>query len=421
MSEIVGLPPLSNRAFKTPASPIRKLAGFAAEAEQRGTKVYRVNIGQPDVHSPTEFFDGLKEVVAQFSHSLVPYESSQGCSELLDVWTESLNREYKIGISAKQALITMGASEALILAFMVCCDPGDEILIFDPTYANYIGFSAISGVRLVPLPCSLDKQFALPNKEEITRFISPYTRAILVCNPNNPTGSVCSDEELTLLINVCREHNLYLIADETYREFVYDQKKPRCLFELTGDDPRVIVVDSLSKRFSLCGIRVGGLFTWNDALMQAAFHIAQARLAAPTIEQIAAAHMLRVVSPNYLSDSIKEYQHRRDVAVKALSSIKGVTTHSPAGGFYLIAKIPVDNAELFATFMLKEFSDGGATTFVAPANGFYMHAEGGKDMIRIAFVLKASEMEVAIKILGKGIEVYNPKKSSCASENGAYG
>ena len=301
----------------------------------------------------------------------------------------------------------MGASEALILAFMVCSDPGDEILIFDPTYANYIGFSAISGVRLVPLPCSLDQKFALPSKDEITRFISPYTRAILLCNPNNPTGSVCSEEELKLLISVCREHNLYLIADETYREFVYDSQKPRCIFELSGEDPRVIIVDSLSKRFSLCGIRVGGLFTWNDALMQSAFHIAQARQAAPTIEQIAAAHMLRVVSPSYLAGAIKEYQHRRDVAVKALNNIKGVTTHTPAGGFYLVAKIPVDNAESFATFMLKEFSDSGSTTFVAPANGFYMHADGGKDMIRIAFVLEVKEMEIAINILGKGIEAYN--------------
>jgi aspartate aminotransferase len=289
---------------------------------------------------------------------------------------------------------------------MVCCDPGDEILIFDPTYANYIGFAAISGVRLIPHPCSLESDFALPSADDIERFISPYTKAILLCNPNNPTGTVANDEELVRLLELCRKHDLYLIMDETYREFVYDGRTPRCIFELSGNDPRVLVVDSLSKRFSLCGTRVGCLMTWNEELMKAAFHIAQARLAAPTIEQIAAAHMLRTYSDQYLPHVINEYRSRRDAAVSALSKLPGVTTSVPSGGFYLVAKLPVEDAEDFASFMLTDFSYQGATTFVAPAAGFYMHANGGRDMIRIAFVLNNEATARAIEVLGAGITAY---------------
>ena len=393
---------LSNRALKTPPSPIRRLAGIAQDAETRGTKVFRLNIGQPDVHSPKEFFDGLKQIPTD----QVAYESSHGNQPLIAAWCAGLNRDYSIGVSPSQMLITMGASEALIFSFMVCCDPGDEILIFDPTYANYIGFSAISGVRLVPLPCALERGFALPAADEIKRFISPYTRAILLCNPNNPTGTVCSDAELESLLEVCRANDLFLIVDETYREFVYDDRTPRCIFELAPKDPRIIVVDSLSKRFSLCGARVGCLITWNQELMKAAFHIAQARLAAPTIEQMAAAHMLRSIGPNYLNVAIAEYRDRRNTAVAALRLLPGVETHAPAGGFYLVAKLPVVDAEEFATFMLTDFSFEGCTTFVAPAAGFYMHASSGKDMIRIAFVLNSKDTERAIRVMGEGIKAF---------------
>jgi aspartate aminotransferase len=313
----MSLPPLSHRAQKTPASPIRRLAGLAQDAEDRGTKVYRLNIGQPDLHSPREFLDGI----SRYTEEVVAYETSQGHKALIEAWSEYLNSQYSIGVGEQQMLITMGASEALIFTFMVCCDPGDEILIFDPTYANYIGFSAISGVRLVPLPCSLEQKFPIPPRTEIERFISPYTRAILLCNPNNPTGTVATDEELQMLLQVCRERDLYLIVDETYREFVYDGRLPRCILELAEKDPRVVVVDSLSKRFSLCGARIGCMITWNEELRKAAFHIAQARLAAPTIEQHAAAHMIRNVSPEYVATAHAEYRARRDAAVEALSKV----------------------------------------------------------------------------------------------------
>ena len=399
------IPDLSHRARKTPPSPIRRLAGLANEAASRGLKVHRLNIGQPDVRSPQEFLDG----VASYHEKVVAYEASQGSQHLLESWSRSINADYGIGIAPEQMLITVGASEALIFAFMVCCDPGDEILIFDPTYANYIGFSAISGVRLVPLPCSLEDKFALPTREQIEPYISPYTRAVLLCNPNNPTGTVATDDELRMLIELVRERDLFLIVDETYREFVYDGLKPRCIFELAPQDPRIIVVDSLSKRFSLCGARIGCMMTWHREVRQAAFHIAQARLAAPSIDQIAAAEMLDTISPDYLRAAHDEYRSRRDVAVAALSRIPGVRSYAPQGGFYVLAQLPVDDAESFASFMLTEFNHQGATTFVAPAAGFYMRPNIGKSTIRIAFVLNRDDTEEAIRVLGEGIKAYQSR------------
>jgi aspartate aminotransferase len=380
---------------------------MAAQAAARGTQVYRLNIGQPDLLAPPEFQEGLRQV----QQSLVCYEASQGAPGLLESWSSYINAQYGIGVSSEQMLITVGASEALIFAFMVCCDPGDEILIFDPTYANYIGFSAISGVRLVPLPCRPEESFAIPPRAQIEPFISPYTRAVLVCNPNNPTGTVCSDEELSMLIELCREKGLFLIVDETYREFVYDGLQPRCAFELAPRDPHLIVVDSLSKRFSLCGARVGSLITWHPELRQAAFHIAQARLAAPTFEQRAADYMLRCLTPDYLTAAREEYARRRAVAVAALRRIPGVVTRTPQGGFYLLAQLPVQDAEDFATFMLRDFSYQGATTFVAPAAGFYMHRDAGMSLIRIAFVLESTQLERAIEVLGHGLHEYTARES----------
>lgn len=399
------IPDLSHRARKTPPSPIRRLAGLANDAVKRGLKVHRLNIGQPDVPSPREFLDG----VAAYHEKVVAYEASQGSQHLLESWSRSINADYEIGITPEQMLITVGASEALIFAFMVCCDPGDEILIFDPTYANYIGFSAISGVRLVPLPCALEENFALPTREQIEPYISPYTRAVLLCNPNNPTGTVATDDELRMLVELVRDRDLFLIVDETYREFVYDGLKPRCIFELAPQDPRIIVVDSLSKRFSLCGARVGCMMTWHREVRQAAFHIAQARLAAPSIDQLAAAEMLDKISSGYLRAAHEEYRSRRDVAVAALSRIPGVRSYAPQGGFYVLAQLPVDDAESFASFMLTDFDHEGATTFVAPAAGFYMRPNVGKSTIRIAFVLNRDDTEAAIKVLGEGIKAYQAR------------
>lgn len=396
---------ISHRAEKTPPSPIRKLAAYADAASKTGTHVYRLNIGQPDLTPPKQFLDAVRNT----KRPVVAYESSHGSSELLGTWSEYLNAQYALDISPEQMLITMGASEALIFSFMVCCDPGDEILIFDPTYANYMGFAAISGVRLVPLPCSLDDQCALPERSEIDRFISPYTRAVLLCNPNNPSGSVASVEELEMLLALCREKNLFLIVDETYREIVFDGLTPQSIFQIAPKDPNIIVVDSLSKRFSLCGSRIGCMITWHQEVMAAAMHIAQARLAAPSIEQDAAAEMLRTLDPTYVSQTVAEYTKRRDTALAMLADIPGVTSYAPEGGFYLLADLPVDDAEDFAIFMLRDFSHEGETVFVAPAAGFYMHREMGRRTMRIAFVLEEKDMKRALSVLKLGLEAYGQR------------
>jgi aspartate aminotransferase len=269
----------------------------------------------------------------------------------------------------------------------------------------------------VPVPCAPKLNAALPPREEIESFISPYTKAILICNPNNPTGAVCSDDELLELLDICHKRDLYLIADETYREFVFDQARPRCVFELAKGDPRVIVIDSLSKRFSLCGARIGCLITWHEGLMQAAFHIAQARLAAATIEQAAAARMLNTITPEYLVSAREEYRKRRDVAVRALSALPGVVAYPPKGGFYLLADLPVADAEDFASFMLTDFEHQGETTFVAPAAGFYMRREAGRRAIRVAFVLNQADTQRAIEVLGYGLIEYAKRNFIASSKS----
>lgn len=393
---------ISHRAEKTPPSPIRKLSAHAEAAKEKGVYVYRLNIGQPDLTPPQQFLDAVRNT----QREIVAYEASQGSTDLLQAWSEYINSQYALGVSPQEMLITMGASEALILSFMVCSDPGDEILIFDPTYANYMGFAAISGVRLVPLPCSLDNQCALPERTEIDRFISPYTRAVLLCNPNNPSGSVASREELEMLLELCREKNLFLIVDETYREIVFDGLVPQTIFQIAPKDSNIIVIDSLSKRFSLCGSRIGCMITWHKEVMAAALHIAQARLAAPSIEQDAAAEMLRSLDSSYVEQTVDEYARRRNIALATLNEIPGVTAYPPEGGFYLLADLPVDDAEEFAIFMLRDFSYEGETVFVAPAGGFYMHPEIGKRTMRIAFVLEEKDMKRALTVLKHGLEAY---------------
>ena len=394
---------ISHRAEKTPPSPIRKLAPHAQAAEERGLHVYRLNIGQPDLTPPPQFLEAIRNS----KRPVVAYEASHGSAKLLQNWSAYINEQYALDITPQQMLITMGASEALIFSFMVCCDPGDEILIFDPTYANYMGFAAISGVRLVPLPYSLKNHCALPQREEIERFISPYTRAVLLCNPNNPSGSLASQEELQMVLDLCREKNLFLIVDETYREIVFDGNTTQSIYQMAPQDPNIIVVDSLSKRFSLCGSRIGCMITWHQEVMESAIHIAQARLAAPSIEQDAAAEMLQALSPSYVQETVAEYTRRRDLAVQMLSEIPGVVAYPPEGGFYLLADLPVDDAESFAIFMLRDFSFEGQTVFVAPAAGFYMHQATGKRTMRIAFVLKENDMKQALTVLKHGLEAYH--------------
>ncbi len=393
---------LSNRARNTPPSPIRKLAHLANKAKKAGVHVYHLNIGQPDLESPKEFFDGLH----LFKHKVVAYEQSQGNEQLCLAWSNYINRTLQLSTKPEQFLITVGASEALVFLFMTCCDPGDEVIIFDPTYANYLGFAAIAGVNLVPVLSRMDDNFALPPSETIEQKITNRTRAILICNPNNPTGTAYSVEELQRLYDLCEEDNIFLIVDETYRELVYDGLKPVSILNLVPNSNRVIVVDSLSKRFSLCGARIGCLLTCNEEVLATTLNIAQARLAAATIDQFAAAYMLEHIKEDYLEGVRNEFLVRRDTLFEALKEIPGVIAHKPKGAFYSLVELPVNNAEDFASFMLSQFSYQGRTTFIAPAAGFYMQNEHGIRKARLAYVLNKDDIERAIATLAAGLEQY---------------
>jgi aspartate aminotransferase len=393
---------LSNRARNTPPSPIRKLAHLANRAKKTGTHVFHLNIGQPDIESPGEFFDGLRK----FDQKVVAYDQSQGNENLCNAWSNYINRNLGLNTSPEQFLITMGASEALVFLFMTCCDPGDEIIIFDPTYANYLGFAAITGVNLVPVLSNMENNFALPALNEIEQRMTNRTRAILLCNPNNPTGTAYSAEELRFLLDLCEEHNIFLIVDETYREFVYDDLKPISVLHLESNSDRVIVVDSLSKRFSLCGARIGCLLTSNREVLATTLNIAQARLAAPTIDQFAAAYMLENINGHYLENVRKEFQSRRDALYNALKQVPRVAVHKPMGAFYTIVRLPVDNAENFAAYLLSDFSHKKRTTFIAPAAGFYMQNSQGVQKARFAYVLNRTEIKDAIEVLAAGLDRY---------------
>ncbi len=393
---------LSERAVNTPPSPIRKLAHLAGKAKRSGVHVYHLNIGQPDIESPKEFFEGL----SLFKQKVVAYEQSQGNESLCLAWSKYINRTLQIQTAPEQFLITMGASEALVFLFMTCCDPGDEIIVFDPTYANYLGFASIAGVRLEPVLSNMENNFALPAQSEIEKRISPRTRAILACSPNNPTGTVCSRKDLLFLYELCEENNLFLIVDETYREFVYDDLEPLSILHLVPNSERVIVVDSLSKRFSLCGARIGCLLTCNAEILAATLKIAQARLAAPTLEQFASAYMLDHIGDAYLESVRNEFWSRRDALYNALKAITGVAIHKPQGAFYSVVKLPVDNAEDFAAFLLSQFSHNKKTAFIAPAAGFYMQKGQGIQEARFAYVLNKSAIEEAIEAFAAGLEQY---------------
>jgi aspartate aminotransferase len=402
---------ISNRARITPPSPIRKLASLANKAKKAGIHVFHLNIGQPDIETPQEFFEGLR----RFKRHVVEYEQSQGYEGLCTAWSEYINRTLNIHTTPEQFLITMGASEALVFLFMTCCDPGDEIIIFDPTYANYLGFAAIAGVHLVPVLSNMANDFALPPRDEIERSITNRTRAILLCNPNNPTGTVYSREEIQFLFTLCEEHNLFLIVDETYREFVYDGLKPLSILHMAPDSERVIVVDSLSKRFSLCGARIGCLLTCNQEVLATTLKIAQARLAAPTIDQFASAYMLETIKDSYLEGVRNEFLLRRDALYDALKKIPGVAMHKPKGAFYTVVHLPVPNAEDFAAYLLDRFSYNNKTTFIAPAAGFYMQNAQGIQKARFAYVLNRSEIEEAIEALAAGLEQYPQRQMENAN------
>ncbi|MBZ5640669.1 MAG: pyridoxal phosphate-dependent aminotransferase [Acidobacteriia bacterium] len=394
---------LSRRAREMPASPIRRLAPFAAEARRAGKSILALNIGQPDIPTPKEILDRLRS----FDGRNVAYGPSQGLPEFI----ETLRGYYaRVGLSvaAEEIFVTTGGSEAILFVLAALADEGDEIVVFEPFYTNYNGFASLVGVKLVPVTTHAEDGYHLPSRGAIEARIGPKTRGILICSPNNPTGTVYTDGEMELLGAICRERELTLISDEVYREFAYDGRRQRSVLTLPGIEDRVVMVDSLSKRVSLCGIRIGNIVCRSRELMAAVLRFGQARLCPPTVGQFAAT-ALAEVPPSYIEGVIREYQRRRDVVYASLAGSPGVTVRKPEGAFYLCAKLPIDDAERFAIFMLRDFGVDGETVMVAPADGFYATPGLGRDEVRIAYVLEEAKLTRAMAILTSALRAYPGK------------
>lgn len=392
---------ISDRIQEIPLSPIRKLTPLADEAKSRGIKVYHLNIGQPDIHTPEEGMDAMRKI----DRKVLEYSPSQGFLSL-----RQRISEYYAGFGMKyspdEIIVTTGASEAVLFSFITCMDPGDEIITTEPTYANYLSFAAAAGVKVVPITTSIDNGFALPPAERFEELITDRTRAILICNPNNPSGSLYSREEMEMLAEIVKRHGIFLFADEVYREFVYDGMDFFSAGHLEGVDENVVIFDSMSKRFSECGIRIGAVITKNKAVAEGFLKLAQARLSPPLIGQIVAEASFSA-GHAYLDPIAKEYQHRRNVLVECLQNIPGVKVIRPQGAFYVIASLPVDNAEVFCSWCLSDFSDNGETVMMAPASGFYITPGLGLSEVRIAYVLNAADLQRATAILGKALQQYS--------------
>ena len=394
------MPEISNKGLSMPQSPIRKLVPFAENAKKDGKKVYHLNIGQPDIKSPQVALDAVKN----FDKNVVEYSHSAGVESYrkgLAAYYQSLD----IHVDHNDLMITTGGSEALLFALNSCLDAGDEVIIPEPFYANYNGFSISSGVTVKPISTSIEDGFSLPQIEEFVKLITSKTKAILICNPGNPTGYLYSKEELEILRDIVIKYDLFLFADEVYREFVYDGNKHLSVLSIQGLENHAIVIDSTSKRYSMCGIRVGCIVSKNQEIIQTALKFAQARLSPPTFGQIAGEAAL-LTPKSYFDDVINEYVSRRDLLVDGLNKIDGVICPKPKGAFYAIAQLPVDNADRFAQWLLEDFDFNGETLMVAPAEGFYSSKGKGFNQVRIAYVLNQESLKKAIKCLEEALKVY---------------
>lgn len=383
-----------------PESPIRKLVPFAEHAKKKGKKVYHLNIGQPDIQTPSVALEAIKN----FDDNVVEYSHSAG----FESYRKGLASYYQsldINVSYNDLMVTTGGSEALLFALNSCLDAGDEIIIPEPFYANYNGFSISAGITVKPISTSIDNGFALPPIEDFVKLITPKTKAILICNPGNPTGYLYSHEELELLRDVVKKYNLFLFADEVYREFCYDGNSHCSVLSLDGLEKHAVVIDSTSKRYSMCGIRVGCIVSKNPEVINTALKFAQARLSPPTFGQVAGEAALSTPK-SYFEDVINEYVARRDLLVDGLNKIDGVICPKPKGAFYAIAQLPVDNAEKFAQWLLEEFDYQNETLMVAPAAGFYSTEGEGNNQVRIAYVLNQDSLKRAIKCLEEALIQY---------------
>lgn len=391
---------LAQRAARMPASPIRRLAPFAEAARAAGKTVYGLNIGQPDIPTPPVLLARLRA----YDEANVPYGPSQGLPELV----RAFRRYYEgvgIPLTEDEIFVTTGGSEALLFVMGMLADPGDQVVVLEPYYTNYSGFATMLGIDLAAVKTRAEDGYHLPDRAEIEAAIGPRARALLVCSPNNPTGTVYTDDELETLAAICRDRDLFLVADEVYREFTYDGRRHRSILTVDGLGERAVVVDSLSKRISVCGIRVGCIVSRNRALMDAVLRCGQARLCPPTLGQVLAAG-LTDVPPSYMEDVITEYQRRRDVCFDGLKEVDGVVLQRPEGAFYLCPRLPIDDGQRFAEFLLQEFDVDGETVMVAPADGFYATPGLGTDEVRLAYVLETARLERSMEILRRALDAY---------------
>jgi aspartate aminotransferase len=393
-------PPISTRARLMPASPIRKLMPLADAARGRGIHIYHLNIGQPDIETP----EPMRRRLHELRDKVFAYTPSGGTPEYVKT-VQAYYEGIGIPLGLEDIIATTGGSEALLFAFLACANEGDEALVVEPFYTNYSAFATMAGVRLVPLTSKAEDGFHLPPRAEWEKAVTDRTRMVLLCNPSNPTGTVYTAEELRMVADFCREHGLFLVADEVYREFVYDGRLAISALTFAGDEDFVIVVDSQSKRYSACGIRLGCLVSRNREITQAVMKMAQGRLSAPGLAQVVAAGA-GDIGPEYTEGVVTEYQRRRDVLFEGLSRIPGVFLRKPEGAFYFVARLPVDDAEEFARWLLTDFERKGATVMVAPAEGFYATPGLGRDEVRIAYVLKEADLREAVEIIGAALPAY---------------
>ncbi|SCI77101.1 Aspartate aminotransferase [uncultured Clostridium sp.] len=399
----------SNRVISMQSSPIRKLVPYATAAKERGLKVYHLNIGQPDIKTPKSFFDAVNN----FNSDVLEYAVSQGLPELIE---EMINyySTYDIDFKKDEILITNGGSEALLFAMMATCDPGDNILVPEPFYTNYNGFSSCINVCVKPITTHPEDGFHLPKKEDIVSKIDKNTKAILISNPGNPTGCVYTKEEVYMLSDIAIENNLWIIADEVYREFVYDGLDYISFGNIDKVKDRVIIVDSVSKRYSACGARIGSLACKNKSFISQVLKLCQGRLCVSTLDQVGAIELYKTPK-SYFNEVNEEYKKRRDALYNELMKVEGVICKKPKGAFYILAKLPIENAEDFVIWMLNEFEVDGETVMVCPAEGFYATKGLGKSEIRLAYILNENDLKKAASILKQGIEKYIEIKNNLAT------
>ncbi len=394
------MPKISLKGKSMPESPIRKLVPYSDEAKKKGRKVYHLNIGQPDIETPEGAMDSLKNIdikVVEYSHSagILSYRK-----RLVEYY-----KEHNINIDENDIIVTSGGSEGIIFAFMTCLDPGDEVIIPEPFYANYNGFAAEADVVVKPIVSNIENGFALPPIEEFEKLITPKTKAIMICNPNNPTGYLYSEKEMRSLEEIVKKHDLYLMSDEVYREFCYDGNEHFSAMHLEGIENNVILLDSVSKRYSACGVRVGCFVSKNKEVIATAMKFAQARLSPPALGQILSEAACDTPQ-SYFDKVTKEYVARRDVVVEAINKMEGCFCPNPKGAFYAVAQLPVDDADKFCQWLLESFEYNNETVMFAPASGFYSTKGKGSNEVRISYVLKVEDLKASMKCLEEAIKVY---------------